>query len=287
MKDSKISWTDDTINFWIGCEKVSEACTECYAEFLDAKFKYGGQPNWGKDAPRYLRVEKAVSELMTSERKAIKKGQRRKVFINSMSDFFEDREDLVQARSIACGFFEKCTMLDIQLLTKRPQNILKMVPQSWTKNWPEHVWIGTTVELQKWANVRIPKLLEVPAKVRWLSCEPLLGRLDLSKWIRWACSRCNWDGEDRPFKEDDGDPQCPKCGATDHNLFRYSELSWIVAGGKSGKNWQEDKLELRALERLRCDCLIGNIKFFAKQDSGVKPGQRGRIPDDLWVHEMP
>jgi protein gp37 len=90
-------------------------------------------------------------------------------------------------------------MLDWLLLTKRPQNVSRMVP--WGDHWPENVWLGTTVENQKFAELRIPHLVANAAKIRFLSCEPLLGPLDLSRWVR------------------------PGAG---------SPIHWVIAGGESG-----------------------------------------------------
>lgn len=247
MENSNIAWTDDTVNFWIGCDKVSEGCTKCYAEYLDAKFKYGGQKNWGKNAPRFIRTEKAAYDLGRSFGKAIKTRRRRRVFINSMSDFFEDREDLIEPRIAAMELFERSTLLDIQLLTKRPENIMKMVLEKWKTNWPWNVWIGTSVENQKWADIRIPILLKVPARIRWLSCEPLLGHLNL--------------------------------------IDNFHGIRWVVAGGESGAGFRQ--MNMDDMRTLHGCCRIWRTAFFAKQDSGQKPGQRGRIPDDLWVQEFP
>jgi protein gp37 len=248
MKDTGIAWTDWTVNFVIGCTEVSEACDNCYARTIDAKFKFGGQTHWGKDGPRYLRLEKARDELLAANRKAKKTGKRLKVFINSMSDTFEDHPKVEVARAFMWPIMEQCDQCDIQLLTKRTHLINKMVPDHWLTKWPAHVWIGTTVENQKWANVRIPQLLRVPAPIRWLSCEPLLGRIEL------------------PIGETD-------------------KLHWIVGGGESGIDFRE--MNLNDYAYLYAQCLIHEIAFFAKQDSGKKPGQQGRIPDELFLQEFP
>lgn len=105
-ENSKIEWTDHTINFWWGCEKVSPACANCYAERQDAHFHPGipwqsryqgekaGASHWGPDARRLLRVDAARGEALRYERQAVAQGRRFRVFTNSMSDFFEDRRDL-------------------------------------------------------------------------------------------------------------------------------------------------------------------------------------------------
>ena len=94
---------------------------------------------------------------------------------------------------------ESTPCLDWSLLTKRPQNVESMVP--WGDQWPLNVWLGTTVENQTFADKRLPFLLKNPAMVRFLSCEPLLGSLDLSPWFR-------------------------KKG--------LHSIDWVIAGGESG-----------------------------------------------------
>jgi protein gp37 len=99
-----------------------------------------------------------------------------------MSDVFEDHPDVVTERQKLWELVYVTPMLDWLLLTKRPENILRMTPWQ-TSQWPENVWTLTSVENQKQADLRIPSLLDVPSSVRGLSVEPLLGEVDLSQWI--------------------------------------------------------------------------------------------------------
>ncbi len=99
-----------------------------------------------------------------------------------MADVFERRSELNSQRTRLWNLIEQTPWLDWLLLTKRPQNIHQMVP--WCADWPVNVWLGTTVESQPFAEKRLPFLLQNAAVVRFLSCEPLLGPLDLSAWFR-------------------------------------------------------------------------------------------------------
>lgn len=224
-ENSPIEWTDHTVNFWWGCTKVSPACANCYAEAMDKRFhpfdgaircdKQGRfsneQPHWGDDAPRLTRTDEARKEAMRYERRAVKEGRRFRVFTNSMSDFFEDRSDLVEARQEALDTIMSTPHLDWLILTKRPENIIPALQEAqrralggdvgqfyatpgtngmseWLGWWlsgkpPANVWLGTTVEDQERADQRVPALLQVPAAVRFLSCEPLLGPVVLPNWI--------------------------------------------------------------------------------------------------------
>jgi protein gp37 len=103
-----------------------------------------------------------------------------------MADVFEPRAELHQWRDKLWPLIEQTDWLDWLLLTKRPQNVERMVP--WGTTWPENVWLGTTAENQKYADQRIPKLLAIPARIHFVSAEPLLGELSLRSWkgIDWV-----------------------------------------------------------------------------------------------------
>jgi protein gp37 len=178
-ENSKIEWCHHTVNFVIGCEKVSAECTNCYAEILDKRYKWGGQAHWGKNAPRYLRIGKAQEECRRLDKKAKLAGRKDRVFINSLSDTFEDRADLFDARLGLWESITECDNLIFLLLTKRPENIEWMAPRTMPKN----VWLGTTVGNQSSAVTRIPYLLKNRASKHFLSCEPLLEAVDVQHWI--------------------------------------------------------------------------------------------------------
>ncbi len=197
---TKISWTDHTINFWWGCTKVSPACQHCYAAAMGQRFgpKLFGQPVlWGAGKPRFERLQAARKECLKLNAQALKSGTRPRVFVNSMSDWLDDEVPIAWLAYLL-ETIHLCPHLDFQLLTKRPENWSERLRQTLgpagrgdvgaTENWlsgspPPNVWIGTTAENQEWADKRIPHLLKIPAKVRFLSCEPLLGELDILKYI--------------------------------------------------------------------------------------------------------
>lgn len=195
-KYAEIEWTDHTFNPWWGCVRVSPACDNCYAETLATRF---GNDLWGPHAPRRFFGETHWSEPLRWNAAAVAAGRRERVFCASMADVFERRDDLDAERRRLWSLVAATPKLDWLLLTKRPQHVASMVP--WGDEWPSNVWLGTTVENQRFAEIRVPHLLAAPAKVRFLSCEPLLGAVDLSPWIRA------------------GEP---------------SPLHWIIAGGESG-----------------------------------------------------
>lgn len=103
-----------------------------------------------------------------------------------MADVFEARADLNEWRERLWPLIESTAWLDWLLLTKRPQNVERMVP--WKGSWPANVWLGTTAESQRYADMRIPRLLETPARIHFISAEPLLGPLSIRKWrsIDWV-----------------------------------------------------------------------------------------------------
>lgn len=178
-----IEWTDSTFNPWWGCTKISPACDNCYAAALD---KRSGGDHWG-NVPRRRTSEHNWNEPRRWQRKAEafynEHGRNRRVFCASMADVF-DNQAPEEWRHDLWTVIEECWALDWLLLTKRPQNIEKMKPDPVTwENIRGHVWLGTTVEDQIRAKQNIPHLLRHDSAVRFLSCEPLLGPLDLSPYI--------------------------------------------------------------------------------------------------------
>ena len=143
-----------------------------------------------------------------------------------------------------------------------------MVPASWMEDWPSHVWLGTSVEKQHCANQRIPILTKLPAKVVFLSCEPLLGPLDL-EGLAYESAGPEWAG---------------------HNKL----IDWIIVGGESGHGARPMKAEwaMSILEQ----CRTANISFFFKQLGSVWSKQLGlltkgdlleEIPENFRVREFP
>jgi protein gp37 len=181
-KDSRIEWTHHTFNPWWGCVKVSPACANCYAETWAHRL---GMRLWGRRESRKFFSVEHWRQPVRWNAEARRDGVRRRVFCASMADVFEARAELSEWRSKLWPLIEQTESLDWLLLTKRPQNVGRMIP--WDE-WPANVWLGTTAESQKQADNRIPHLLDSPARVHFISAEPLLAPVSIKKWkgIDWV-----------------------------------------------------------------------------------------------------
>jgi protein gp37 len=196
-KKTKINWVDHTWNPWWGCQKVSPACANCYAESIARRY---GHHVWGPTAPRRMLSDAAWKEPLRWNRAADQEGTKHKVFCASMADVFEDRSDLLAPRLRLWKLIEATPHLEWLLLTKRPENIRRMTP--WGADWPRNVWMGVTAESQDYADLRVPVLVQQPAVVRFLSVEPMLGPVDLSPWrglIDWVICGGESIRADRPL----------------------------------------------------------------------------------------
>lgn len=230
-----IGWTDHTFNPWWGCLKVSPGCENCYAEFLAVTRRK--LPVWGPASTTdRKRTVQPWKDLPKWNAAAIRDGVRRRVFVASMADIFEDHPMVTEWRSEALRLLQFCTGLDVQLLTKRPENILRMVPPSWLTRWPEHVWIGTTVEDQARAEKRL-LLLNVPARVRFLSVEPLLEAVDLESHLN------------------------------------VRNVDWVIVGGESGPKARPFAMEWA--ENIVKQCVAADVAVFVKQ-MGDAPTREGK-----------
>jgi protein gp37 len=240
--NSAISWCDHTFNPWWGCARVSPGCVNCYAD-RDAT-RWGMNDLWRANGPRRMMSENYWRQPAKWNREAQAAGTHVKVFCASMADVFEDHPDVVEARARLWDLIEVTPWLRWQLLTKRPENVAGMVP--WGGDWPATVWLGTSVENQRYADERIPVLASLPARVRFLSCEPLLAPVDLSPWL------------------DAG------------------QLDWCITGGESG-GARRREMSIAWLESVTGQCQAAGVPVFVKQDSGPRPGMQGRIPDAVWA----
>jgi protein gp37 len=179
--NTKIEWTDHTFNPWVRCTKASPGCDNCYAEALmDKRFR---RVTWGGERRRTS--QSAWHEPRVWNRRAAEDGRPHRVFCASVADVF-DNQVPEEWRTGLFALIAETPHLTWMLLTKRPQNIRKMLPATWDSGWP-NVWLGTTTENQVEAERRIPLLQAIPATVRFLSAEPLLEAItpDLSGigWI--------------------------------------------------------------------------------------------------------
>jgi protein gp37 len=247
---TEIEWTDHTFNPWHGCARVSPGCEHCYAETFSKRVGHGKRLPmiWGVNAERKFVGNDTWAKPFKWNAKAAKEGVRRRVFCASMADVFEDRADLVDSRRRLMNVIEGTPALDWLLLTKRPQNVLRLWRSAWGNDeWPANVWLGTTVEDQKRADERIPELLKIPARVRFLSCEPLLEEVKIRLSDYGSCFHEGYEGRD-----DEADHrQC------------VSHLDWVIVGGESGGGARP--FDLAWARSLVNQCKAANVACFVKQ----------------------
>jgi protein gp37 len=318
-ESTAISWTDHTFNPWWGCTRVSPGCQHCYAE---AFAKRTGNDVWGT-SPRRFFGDKHWAEPLKWDRQAEADGRPHLVFCASMADVFEDRSELVEHRARLWDLIDRTPYLIWQLLTKRPENVLKLTPEGWhgagfadrpERLWPPNVWIGTTVEDQQRADDRIPELLKVPAAVRFLSCEPLLGPVDVAAatipgrndWFNGTCGvrgyisaagltgadrhpdRCVCQNETTPHKHRAEPPhscgRCLECSA--YTPARpLAGIGWVIAGGESGPRHRP--FDLDQARALRDQCAAAGVPFLFKQVGGFTPTAGGDLLDGEQLKAFP
>ena len=296
--ETRIEWTrgDDgtpgaSWNPVTGCTKVSAGCEHCYAERLAERFRgVAGHP-----------YEQGFDLRLWPERLAIPLRWRKskRIFVNSMSDLFHAGvpEAFIEDVFAVMAAAPRHVFL---VLTKRPQRLQRTVASkafssavatkvrrlhhrhrmlgdehpSWP-GWPlPNVWLGVSVESQEVTH-RIDWLVRTPAAVRFLSCEPLLGPLDLEPWL--------WDGPLPPvgggrWEGDDAGPAwagrnpCP-------------DLGWVIAGGESGPGFR--RVDPDWVRDLRDQCVQARVPFFWKQWGGLRPTDGGRELDGRTWDEFP
>src|SRR5690606_20203576 len=169
-----IAWTDHTFNPWMGCTKVSEGCRNCYAATLTKNRM--GLDLWGPTKKRKRTSETNWKKPIQWNRKAEVEKKPRRVFCASLGDVFEDTPECNFWRNDLWNLIKSTPWLDWQLLTKRPQNIKKFLPDDWGEGY-FNVWLGTSIENNRVA-YRGPILTSVPAIVHFVSYEPAIGPLD-------------------------------------------------------------------------------------------------------------
>lgn len=263
-ENSKIEWCNHTFNPWIGCTKVSDGCKHCYAEaMMDKRY---GRVKWGPSGVRVRTSAANWKKPLKWNRQAKKEGVRYRVFCASLADVFEDKPDqpeLYEWRQELFGLIGDTPYLDWLLLTKRPENVERMIAcalhgtrLSLEDDFP-NVWIGTSVENQEQADKRIPELLQIPARVRFLSMEPLLGAVDLT---------C--------FMNDTLDPE-QSYGYVNSligftfdtegfgNRLSMGAVDWVIVGGESGSNARPMRPDWVC--SIRDQCVETGVPFLFKQ----------------------
>ncbi len=257
---SAIEWTEATWNPVTGCDRVSEGCNHCYAQTLAKRLKAMGNRRYQRDGdPKTSGPGFGITLHHDQLALPLRWKQPRVVFVNSMSDLFHDEVP----DSFIASIFHTMALTPqhtYQVLTKRPGRMSSVL-----RRWQDtelaklvglsNVWLGTSVENQKWANVRIPKLLQTPSAVKFLSCEPLLGQVDLALTL---------DGL---------------------GTYRESLVDWVIVGGESGPGARPMDPDWARL--IREQCRAWGVPFFFKQWGGRTPKAGGRELDGRTWDEMP
>jgi protein gp37 len=307
---SKIEWTDATWNVVTGCEKVSPGCDNCYAETFAERWRGipGHHFETGFDVT--LRPERLTLPLRWRKPK--------RVFVNSMSDLFhKDIPDEYIARTFAIMALtpqhtyqvltkrhgrmrsllnDLCTCGNGHVpgvhfrsamawtVSKANPDRIPGVPedaeqQVWNAAWPlPNVWMGVSVEDQKRADLRIPALVDTPAAVRFLSCEPLLGPVDLTAWMSGGHAAWRCQGPDcRRFYAGPLEQHCPDCGREGHWTGSHTgngrpngqPIGWVIVGGESGRGARPMAPQWATSLRDQCDA--ANVPFFFKQFGEYAP----------------
>lgn len=266
-EQSAIEWCDSTFNPWIGCTRVSPGCDHCYAAVSTPARTLGVE--WGPHAERRRTTDSTWKQPLAWERQHeaffAQHGRRRRVFCASLADVFDNavpqawRADLFQ-------LIADTPHLDWLLVTKRIGNVPGMLPYFWPAI-QHNVWLGITVVNQAEADRDIPKLLAVPARVRFLSVEPMLGFIELEL-------RCeNWS-DDISMDPETGAYEC--CKACDHTGIKNA-IDWVICGGESGPHARPMRADWA--RDLRDQCQRADVPFLFKQwGEWLPPGQDG-APD--------
>lgn len=265
--NSRIEWCDHTFNPWRGCTKVSAGCANCYAETMSKR-----NPRvlgiWGDSGTRVIASDAMWREPLRWNAAAERDGVRRRVFCASLADVCEDRSELFEPRQRLTNLIRATPWLDWLVLTKRPENAALLFDRR--VSWPHNIWFGTSCENRAALLARLPHLWRVPARVRFLSCEPLLESL----------------------------------GDIAYELLHFAGggnlIHWVIVGGESGPKARPFNLGwartiLDSCHRAGAACFIKQLGSNAVADAGGFPlvlrdpkgGDPDEWPDDLCVREFP
>lgn len=257
-----IEWTDATWNPVTGCTKVSPGCDHCYAETIAHRF--AGTPAYPNAFDVTLRPERLDQPLRWR--------RPRRVFVNSMSDLFHD-DIAVDYIAEIFAVMRLAPQHTFQILTKRHGRMRSLLNNEDFRGmvgttahrlakprgldgrgaWPlPNVWLGVSVENQQWADIRVPALINTPAAVRFLSCEPLLGPVDLRAWPHLD-------------EKEDG----------------YRALDWVIVGGESGADARPMHPEWA--RQLRDQCVDAGTAFMFKQWGNWSPDPASKPEPDAMV----
>ena len=271
-----IEWTDVTWNPTTGCDRVSPGCDNCYALALAARLRAMGTAKYQRDGdPRTsgpgfgVTVHPDVVNLPLRWRKP------RRVFVNSMGDIFHDQVPTPWLAEVF-AVMAATPRHTFQVLTKRHARMWSVLnspefadavrdravgkgAEAWS--WPlPNVWLGVSTENQHWADIRVPALLQTPAAVRFISAEPLLGPVNLTRAV-WTMGYQRGHGLTASYVHTG--PCCQ----------RFHGIDWVIAGGESGPGARP--MHPDWIRALRDQCQSAGVPFFFKQWGAHAPGPDG------------
>lgn len=286
---SKIEWTDKVWNPVTGCDAVSPGCDNCYAKVM-AETRLHKMPSSAHKYRNKFKVTCHQNELD----KPSKWTKPCRVFINSMSDLFHHNVPIEFIVSVYRSMIRN-NQHTYQVLTKRPERALKyyqMLGSTFHDEDFKHLWLGVSAENQKYADKRIPQLLQIPAAKRFVSCEPLLGEIRLLDHLMSGespskCGNCGgWHGFMR----------CPNYGGiskthSENNCTEFKrvnhEIDWVIIGCESGPNRRPCNLDW--VYSLVDQCQNASVPVFVKQldIDGKVIKKVEQFPKDLQIQEFP
>lgn len=282
-KDSKISWTDGTWNTIVGCSKVSEGCHNCYAESLALRWGWLEHPWAERFAEENVKFKPHKMNLPRSWKEP------RRIFVNSLSDVFHPLVpfDYVDQMMKVMAETPQHTY---QILTKRPERALQYftryydcdhggVPTGTCPNCQPllNVWVGTSIENVRWTH-RARILAAVPAVVRFISAEPLIGSLyEVDDAPRYWC----FDGHVGPAVLDDRVEVCATCRESVEQCGEPLELNgidWVIVGAESGTGRRP--YDMKWAREIRDACVANGTGFFYKQSAAFKSGHHPYLTEE-------
>lgn len=271
---SNIEWTDKSWNPVVGCTKLSEGCRNCYAFNLHNSRHKAYQEGKLQHIPQYSKPFDDVQLLPERLISPLRWKKPQKVFVNSMSDLFHEDVPFEFIGKVF-AVMALAQQHNFQILTKRPERMIEFMERTeWRESmglaeWPlSNVWLGVSVENQQAADERIPLLLETPAAVRFLSCEPLLGPVKILGELMQGkdpgkCGNCGGGH---------GFTRCSNYGGVSKSSERYEchdfkrvdfAIDWVIVGGESGHKARPMHPEWA--RSLRDQCQAAGVPFFFKQ----------------------
>lgn len=240
---TSIEWTDITWNPVRGCSLVSAGCANCYAmkqahRFSGAGKPYAGLTEFGPHGPRWTGKIQLVEDVLDAP---LHWKKPRRIFVNSMSDLFHEDVPFRFIHEIFATILQTPHHV-YQILTKRPARMREFIEDylrrrealGWANGFYSHVWLGVSIEDQATADERIPILLQTPAAVRWVSAEPLLGPVDLDRYLAYH-----------------------------GRVLSHGGLDWVVVGGESRPGARP--CDVGYIRNIVQQCLAAGVPCFVKQ----------------------